>query len=344
MKYLQLPYDEVRRLTFYLAMEEHAAQLLKDDKSIDELFFTWRVRPTVIFGRNQLIDSEVNVAYCKQHGIEYYRRKSGGGCVYADMDNLMFSYITRSDDVTTTFARYTHAIVAMLKDLGLDASDTSRNDIMVEGKKVSGNAFYHIRGLGIGDRGLGGGNQKSGISIVHGTMLYDTNMENMLGAITPSATKLDSKGVKSVKSHITTLNRYLTMSIEEFQQHAHSTLCDGEIMLSDSDIAAIERIEAGYLTPEFILGNNPRCNMERSGRIEGVGEFKITLELNRNIIRHINLAGDFFLLGDLDSITTRLKGCHFTKEAVESALSDLDLSRVIMNLTLRQFIGMLFEK
>ncbi|MBQ6649279.1 MAG: lipoyltransferase [Muribaculaceae bacterium] len=328
MKYLQLPYDEVRRLTFYLAMEEHAAQLLKDNKSIDELFFTWRVRPTVIFGRNQLIDSEVNVAYCKVNGIEYYRRKSGGGCVYADMDNLMFSYITRSDDVTTTFAHYTHAIVEMLKGLGLNASDNSRNDIMIGGKKVSGNAFYHL----------------PDISIVHGTMLYDTNMENMLGAITPSATKLDSKGVKSVKSHITTLNRYLTMSIEEFQQHAHRTLCDGEIMLSDSDIAAIERIEAGYLTPEFILGNNPRCNMERSGRIEGVGEFKITLELNRNIVRHINLAGDFFLLGDLDSITTRLKGCHFTKEAVESALSDLDLSRVIMNLTLRQFIGMLFEK
>ena len=328
MKYLQLPYDEVRRLTFYLAMEEHAAQLLKDDKSIDELFFTWRVRPTVIFGRNQLIDSEVNVAYCKANGIEYYRRKSGGGCVYADMDNLMFSYITRSDDVTTTFARYTHAIVAMLKDLGLDASDTSRNDIMVEGKKVSGNAFYHL----------------PGISIVHGTMLYDTNMENMVQAITPSATKLNSKGVKSVKSHITTLNQYLTMSIEEFQQHAHTTLCDGEIILNDNDISTIERIEASYLTPEFILGNNPRCNMERSGRIEGVGEFKITLELNRNIIRDINIAGDFFLLGDLDSITSRLKGRKFAEDDIEEALSDLNLSQVIMNLTLQQFIELLFEK
>ena len=328
MKYLQLPYDEVRRLTFYLAMEEHAAQLLKDNKSIDELFFTWRVRPTVIFGRNQLIDSEVNVKYCRENGIEYYRRKSGGGCVYADMDNLMFSYITRSDDVTTTFARYTHAIVAMLKDLGLDASDTSRNDIMVEGKKVSGNAFYHL----------------PGISIVHGTMLYDTNMENMLGAITPSAAKLDSKGVKSVKSHITTLNRYLTMTIEEFQQHAHDTLCDGEIMLNNDDIAAIENIEESYLTPDFILGNNPRCNMERSGRIEGVGEFKITLELNRNIIRNINIAGDFFLLGDLDSITSRLKGRKFAEDDIEEALSDLNLSQVIMNLTLQQFIGLLFEK
>lgn len=328
MKYLQLPYDEVRRLTFYLAMEEHAAQLLKDNKSIDELFFTWRVRPTVIFGRNQLIDSEVNVAYCKEHGIEYYRRKSGGGCVYADMDNLMFSYITRSDDVTTTFASYTHAIVTMLKDLGLDTSDTSRNDIMVEGKKVSGNAFYHL----------------PGISIVHGTMLYDTNMENMVQAITPSAAKLDSKGVKSVKSHITTLNRYLTMSIEEFQQHAHDTLCDGEILLNNNDVAAIERIEEGYLTPEFILGNNPRCNMERSGRIEGVGEFKITLELNRNIIRDINIAGDFFLLGDLDSIVAQLKGCQFIENEIDKAIGCLDLSRVIMNLKNSDFINLLMQQ
>ncbi|MBR2146942.1 MAG: lipoate--protein ligase [Muribaculaceae bacterium] len=326
MKYLQLPYDEVRRLTFYLAMEEYAAQLLKDNKSIDELFFTWRVRPTVIFGRNQLIDSEVNVAYCKANGIEYYRRKSGGGCVYADMDNLMFSYITRSDDVTTTFAHYTHAIVAMLKDLGLDASDTSRNDIMIEGKKVSGNAFYHL----------------PGISIVHGTMLYDTNMENMVKAITPSAAKLDSKGVKSVQSHITTLNRYLTMSIEEFQQHSRTTLCDGEIMLSDNDVAAIERIEEGYLTPEFILGNNPRCNKELSDRIEGVGEFKINLELNRNIIRDIKIAGDFFLLGDLDTIITRLKGRQFTETEIEKALSGLTLSRVIMNLTQEQFMRLIF--
>ncbi|MBR5086688.1 MAG: lipoyltransferase [Muribaculaceae bacterium] len=327
MKYLKLPSNEVRRLVFYLAMEEHAAHMLRSNDNLDELFFMWRVKPTVIFGRNQLIDSEVNVDYCKTHGIEYYRRKSGGGCVYADMDNIMFSYITRSDDVTMTFAHYTHAIVEMLKDLGLNASDNSRNDIMVDGKKVSGNAFYHL----------------PGVSIVHGTMLYDTNMENMVQAITPSAAKLDSKGVKSVQSHITTLNQYLTMGIEKFQQHAHRTLCNGEIMLNDNDITSIESIETGYLTPEFILGNNPRCNMERSGRIDGVGEFKITLELNRNIIRDINIAGDFFLLGDLDSIISRMKGRQFTESEIEKALSDLDLSQVIMNLTQQQLLSLLFQ-
>lgn len=326
MKYLKLPCDRLRQLPFYLAMEEHAAHMLRNDNNLDELFFTWRVRPTVIFGRNQLIDSEVNVRYCQEHGIEYYRRKSGGGCVYADMDNLMLSYITRSDDVTMTFSRYTHAIVEMLKGLGLNASDNSRNDVMVDGRKVSGNAFYHL----------------PGVSIVHGTMLYDTCMENMLQAITPSATKLDSKGVKSVQSHITTLNQYLSpMTIEEFQLHVMSTLCNGTIELSDSDIAAIEEIEKSYLTPEFILGNNPRCNMERTGRIEGVGEFSIHLELNRNIIRHINIAGDFFLLGDLALITSRLHGVPFTSQAVSQALAPLDLSHIIMGLKNQQFIDLL---
>ena len=327
MKYLKLPNDEVRRLVFYLAMEEHAAQMMKADESLNELFFMWRVRPTVIFGRNQLIDSEVNVDYCKTHGIEYYRRKSGGGCVYADMDNIMFSYITRSDDVTTTFSHYTHAVVKMLQGLGLNARDNSRNDIMVDGKKVSGNAFYHL----------------PGVSIVHGTMLYDTNMENMLKAITPSSVKLDSKGVKSVQSHITTLNQHLTMSIEDFWNHVESTLCDSAISLDSNDVTAIERIEEGYLTPEFILGNNPRCNMERRGRIDGVGEFKIRLELNRNIIRSVDVAGDFFLLGDLDTVVNNLRGTQFTETAVAEALASMDLSKIIMNMDNHQFVNLIFN-
>ena len=134
------------------------------------------------------------------------------------------------------------------------------------------------------------------------------------------------------------------MTIEEFQQHAHDALCDGEIMLNNDDIEAIEAIEASYLTPEFILGNNPRCNMERSGRIDGVGEFKITLELNRNIIRDINIAGDFFLLGDLDSIVDQLKGCQFIENEIDKAIGSLDLSRVIMNLKNSDFINLLMQQ
>ncbi len=324
MKYLLLPNDATRILPFYLAMEEYAARIMADE----DIFFMWQPDPTVIFGRNQLIDNEVNLDYCKQHGIAVYRRKSGGGCVYADRDNIMFSYITRSDNVQLTFSRYTHAVAEMLQGLGLNATDNGRNDILIDGLKVSGNAFYHIPGH----------------SIVHGTMLYDTNMEHMLNAITPSSAKLESKGVESVRSRITTLSEHLNMSIDDFKAHVKATLCDGEIVLNDADVAQIDAIMQSYLTPEFIYGNNPRCNLVKTGRIEGVGEMQVSLELNHNVIRHIDVAGDFFLLGNLDDgIIAPLTGVNFERTHVQQALEGVDLGKIIANLNNQQLINLLFD-
>ena len=324
MKYLKLPDEATRILPFYLAMEEYAARIMAGD----DIFFMWQPNPTVIFGRNQLIDNEVNLDYCKEHGIAVYRRKSGGGCVYADRDNIMFSYITRSDNVQLTFSRYTHAVAEMLQGLGLNATDNGRNDILIDGLKVSGNAFYHIPGH----------------SIVHGTMLYDTNMEHMLNAITPSSAKLESKGVESVRSRITTLSEHLDMSIDDFKAHVKATLCDGEIVLNDADVAQIDAIMQSYLTPEFIYGNNPRCNLVKTGRIEGVGEMQVSLELNHNVVRHIDVAGDFFLLGNLDDgIIAPLTGVNFERTHVQQALEGVDLGKIIANLNNQQLINLLFD-
>lgn len=165
MKYVSLSDSTVRRLPFYLAMEEYVARRFDE-----EFFFMWQVDPTVIFGRNQLIEREVNIDYCRNNGIAVYRRKSGGGCVFADMSNIMFSYIVSSDDVVTTFSSYTERVAAMLRSLGLNAESTGRNDVLIDGRKVSGNAFYHIPGR----------------SIVHGTMLYDTDLAHITQAISPS--------------------------------------------------------------------------------------------------------------------------------------------------------------
>ena len=195
MIYVTLPTAKCeRRLTHYLATEEYVARHLDGD----EYFFMWQVPPTVIFGRNQLIENEVNLDYCRRHGISTYRRKSGGGCVYADMNNIMFSYITKDENVSLTFSKYITMVADMLRKLGVDATASGRNDIMIGGRKVSGNAFYHIPGR----------------SIVHGTMLYDTDMQNMVGAITPSDEKLVSKGIQSVRQHITLLKDYISMDIE----------------------------------------------------------------------------------------------------------------------------------
>ena len=238
MTHLTLPENAVRRLSFYLAMEEFAARRLH---LADDVFFLWQVDPTVIFGRNQVIENEVNLDYCRQHGIQFYRRKSGGGCVYADGSNVMMSYVTPSDEVVTTFSRYMQMVVAMLTELGLPATSTQNNDVLVGDRKVSGNAFYHLPGY----------------SIVHGTMLFDTDMQHMLNAITPPQAKLDKHGVQSVRQRIALLKDFTDISIDEFRRFAVSHLCDKELQLTDEDVRAIDTLEEEYLKPEFIYGTKP---------------------------------------------------------------------------------------
>lgn len=322
MIYITLPTTKCeRRLTFYLATEEYVARNFKSN----DYFFMWQVNPTVIFGRNQLIENEVNIEYCRQHNINTFRRKSGGGCVYADMNNIMFSYITPDENVNLTFTSYINMVAGMLRKLGVDAQPSGRNDIMINNRKVSGNAFYHIPGR----------------SIVHGTMLYDTDMQNMIGAITPSDEKLVSKGIKSVRQHITLLKDYIDMSIDDFKAFVKKDLCSDEIILTDNDADEISKIEEEYLSPEFIYGNNPRYNITKRGRIDGVGDFVIDLEMKNDVIHSVNIMGDFFLVGDIDkAINSRLHGVRLTAEDINNALPDR-LDDIILNLHKKDFIELI---
>ena len=240
MRYVSLPTSEPRRLSFYLAMEEFVARhLLPEGTPMAEsdAFFMWQVEPSVIFGRNQVLENEVNVPYCREHGIRLYRRKSGGGCVYADMDNLMLSYVTSEDNVNFAFNRFVNMILLVLRRLGIEATGSSHNDVMIGDRKVCGTACYHLEGK----------------SIVHSTMLYDTNMDHMLNAITPSHEKLQKKGIESVRQRITFLKNFTNLDgVEALKDFIRDTLCSGEYRLSEADVAAIEAIEETYLKEEFI--------------------------------------------------------------------------------------------
>ncbi len=232
MKYIALPTNENRQLSFYLAMEEYVARHLQEP----DCFFMWQVAPTVIFGRNQVVENEVNLEYCREHDIRVVRRKSGGGCVYADMDNLMLSMVTDGDNVGFTFNRFVTMIQLALHKIGVTATSTAHNDIMIGDRKVCGTAFYQLPGR----------------SIVHSTMLYDTNMQHMLNAITPSAEKLEKKGIQSVRQRITLLKDHTSLSLDEIKQKIRDTLCDGELVLTEEQVAGIEEIEQTYLKQDFI--------------------------------------------------------------------------------------------
>ncbi len=322
MLYVALPEEKIRKVSFYLAMEEFVAR----NVTADDCLFYWQVEPSVVFGRNQLVSNEVNVDYCRSHGIGMFRRKSGGGCVYADNDNVMFSFITGGDNVGLTFNRYMQMMVLMLRRMGVEATADGRNDILIEGRKVSGTAFYHIHGR----------------NIVHGTMLFDTDMDNMTRSITPPGEKLASNGVDSVRRRVALLKDYIDVSIDDFKADIRRTLCDGEHVLTQADVEEIERIEREvYLSPDFIYGNNPRHTLTRRRRIDGVGELEALIDVKGTVIKSVTLNGDFFVTGDVDGgLLACLNNVVLTREAVALALPD-HTEDYIMNLRKEDFVDLL---
>ena len=229
MKNVVLPEKKDRSLAFYLAMEEFVARKIEGDA-----FFVWRVGPTVIIGRNQDLEVEVNIDYCSQNGVEVVRRRSGGGCVYSDKGNMMISCVSHRGEVSDIFEAYLDSIVGCLKSLGMNASKSGRNDVMVGDRKVSGNAFQMLP-----DR-----------SIVHGTMLYDTDFDALETAIRPPVEKLERHGVASVRQRVMNLSECLEpsriASVEDLEKYFIGYFTDEDIVLSSDDVAEIEEMEKAY--------------------------------------------------------------------------------------------------
>lgn len=327
MKYILLPKpDTIHQLPFYFAVEEYVARHYTDD----DYFMGWRVNPTVMLGRNQLIDNEANTDYCKEHKINIFRRKSGGGCIYADKGCIQFSYISRSVNANEAFAAYMQRMADLLKGLKIDAQLSGRNDILINGTKVSGCAFYQL----------------SNRSVLHNSLLFDTQLDHLSNALTPAKEKLQSKGVASVRQRVTNVATYTQLDILAFMDYVRQEMCGTEVLeLTEEDMKEVAEIEKELSSDDFVYGKNPKYSLVRKHRFEGVGTLEAHIELKNNIIGSINMVGDYFLLGDIDhDFLSLLKGCEFTREAVEERLKDIDLSTIIRGLKLRQFLRLLFGR
>ena len=189
-------FPEGLSLAEYLAKEQ---DLVKDVK--EPTLFTWIVSPTVIYGHHQSAEVEVNEAYCREHGIAVVQRKSGGGCVYADRGNLMLSFVTPDTHSEQVFTDFLTLVAQALQAKGLPAVTTSHNDILVSDRKVSGWACYTC---------------PTG-TIVHGTMLYDVQLDALSKAITPTKEKLAKHGVASVRQRVANIKE-LTNVFENIQE------------------------------------------------------------------------------------------------------------------------------
>ena len=327
MKYILLSKpDTIHQLPFYFAVEEYVARHYTDD----DYFMGWRVNPTVMLGRNQLIDNEVNTDYCKEHKIDIFRRKSGGGCIYADKGCIQFSYISRAVNANKAFAVYMQRMADLLKGLKIDAQLSGRNDILIDGTKVSGCAFYQL----------------SNRSVLHNSLLFDTQLDHLSNALTPAKEKLQSKGVASVRQRVTNVATYTQLNILAFMDYVRQEMCGTEVLeLTEEDMKGVAEIEKELSSDDFVYGKNPKYSFVRKHRFEGIGTLEAHIELKNNIIGSINMVGDYFLLSDIDhDFLSLLKGCEFTREAVEERLENIDLSTIIRGLKQRQFLRLLFGR
>lgn len=331
--FIALPHNcEGERAAFYLAAEEYVASTMAEGSYL----FTWQLNPTVVMGRNQDAQAEIDLRFCKAEGIDVIRRKSGGGSVYADRGNIMTSLITRGGSVEEMFKEYAQNMSLCLKALGAQVEVSGRNDITLSGGgKICGNAFYHLAKR----------------NIVHGTMLYDTDARLMKGALTPERAKLLSKGVKSVESRIALLKDTLpNMSIEELREQIRLNLTDNTICLGEDDIREIRTIEQGYYEPSFLRTTNanntpsPQCY----ARIEGCGTIGLTFQTEEGVINKVVASGDFFELADAASaFNEALHSCPFNMDAMRKAILDKEPHRSIRGLEqekLMELLESLFPK
>ena len=195
---------KVERVKDGLLLDEYL-QIERDfvERVQEPTLFTWVVAPTVIFGRHQVREQEVNEAYCKAHGIRVVQRQSGGGCVYADEGNVMVSYISPSTHNQEVFDEFLIMLSGAFRQLGYDAVTTEHNDILVNGRKVSGTACYTT---------------PTG-TVVHASILYDVNLEALEQAITPPAEKLAKHAVQSVRQRVANLRSIKDLgSTEDFRK------------------------------------------------------------------------------------------------------------------------------
>ena len=193
-------------LAKYLQMEQEMVKHVEEP-----MFFTWIVPPTVIYGRHQIREQEVNETYCREHGIAVVQRQSGGGCVYADGGNLMVSYINPSTHSQEVFEEFLRMLAEALNGLGYEAVTTAHNDVMISNRKVSGTACFTT----------------STGTVVHASMLYDVDMEALENAITPSSAKLEKHAVASVRQRVRNMREIKDIGdIHAFREMFEKQLAD----------------------------------------------------------------------------------------------------------------------
>ncbi len=308
---------------FNFALEKYAMRQLN---IADEYFMFWRTAPTLMTGRFQNTLAEINMDHARKKNIDIVRRVSGGGTIYTDMNGWQFSFIVKRKD-RMEFGTFTRPILDALRSLGVDAQLSGRNDLTIGGRKFSGNAQYSGKD----------------VMLHHGSLLFDTNLEELVRLLCVDDEKIVSKGIKSVRQRVTNIAEHLDqkMTSTQFRDVMLSYLLRDmqTYKLTQKDIDAVNDIRRSQFDSwEWNFGSDPKFNVTKEARFAG-GKLTAKSFVDNGRIQEIKFYGDFFASEDLGELEKSLAGCRYAEEDIKSALIASRAQDCFYNITLDEILS-----
>lgn len=272
---------------FHFALEDLLLQAKGD------YLLLWQTKPTIMIGKYQNIYQEINQPKASADGVQFIRRRTGGGAIFTNEQTLQYSLITSNHDID--FKTYLAPVIKALRQLGVAADYNSRNDLAIAGKKISGSAQCIVK-----DRLLH-----------HGSLLYQMDIPKMSTYLQPPAYKLKSKGIQSVRQRVTNIADYLDepLSLTEFKQYLANQFVATEVELSPQDEAVVLRQAEQYADVQL---HQPDFSFSQSGEFKG-GHVEVQFDVHHQKIENLHFSGDFFATAEVAQLEQKLNGLTVTE-------------------------------
>ena len=318
---------------FYnLAAEEYLI-----DNFDEDVVMLWRNDNTVVVGKNQNTIEEIDSRYVEENNISVVRRLTGGGAVFHDMGNVNYTIIqTYREGLFSNYAYFTEMVRDFLQSLGVEAVLSGRNDLLLDGKKFSGNAQC----------------VRNGRMMHHGTLLFSSDVKDISGALTPNQKKIESKSVKSVSSHVTNISSHMkkpdSMDTEQFMLQLYDYYLKNypeavPYELSQDDRSAIQKLsDEKYSTWAWNYGASPAFAVSTSHKFD-FGLVDVRLNVSRGCIREIRIFGDYFGIKGISAIEELLTGVAYRSDAIAQALSGAELGDYISGMKAEELTGLIMQ-
>nr|WP_321315064.1 lipoate--protein ligase [uncultured Ligilactobacillus sp.] len=335
MQYYAMKTNDIRT---NLATEQY---LMNSDKITLPFMLFYIENPCIIVGRNQNTMEEINDEYCRNHNITVTRRLSGGGAMYQDLGNLCFSFIVPANDQRFgDFKDLVKPIVDALHEMGATQAEvTGRNDIVIEGKKFSGNAMY----------------TRNGRTFSHGTLMFDVNTDAVADALKVPKDKIESKGIKSVRARVTNIKKYLkpeyqNLNTFEFRDELIKKIWNVDTIeeaqkfeyhLTKSDEEEIKKIQdKTYNNWDWVYGQSPKFTVQKRKHFTG-GTIDARFDVEDGHVKNVKIYGDFFGIKKVEDVEKALIGKEYNADVLKETLENINLNNYFHGIPAEDIINLI---